>query len=1006
MPFGTYETDYSFDLTQILREAREQDSRLLGLQALSEQRQGEREVGGTFGGDSEAPGGAQDSKGGPGKPGEGAQQGQPGQGQPAQAQQPPLATRAMRHLGTAATKTRERFDSGTRQMAGATNPLQYGLGLLDAVFPFSAGAGYLAGQASSAVADWTGQLTDEALDAQMKGKQAQIDPRERRALEALRAMPYEQRVKQIEEGSEQIGELASGVVPGYTGAFKLMQGAGLRKGLQGFLSNDTMQAKDLVGGLKQQGLPGKDAAQGARLADAVREQVQAVAPGPRQVKVDPSGIQVMSPEIAANLPPRVSSPDVRRIASEYARGAGLPDVTPAELRRVDPVLAKTIADTYEAMKHSPSDPQVRAAYDAFVDETWQQFVKLQDEGYIFEPWTKPGQPYASSAEMATDVLENKHLYFFTGGELAPDHPMLRLMPNGWTANEVFRVVHDIFGHSGQGHQFGPTGETNAWIAHGSLYSKEAVPAMSTETIGQNSWVNFGAHLRDEAGNVPGKGQEGFTPPGERPYAEQKAGVMDPAVMKQAETETRASGFASEVRGPLSQGGFTYHPERRVVQPTEGYAVSVEPGRSRSFAGQPTDEDLSSFYRSNTDLMEQNPDLHLGAEVVEGKTNLDLSRVVPDLEQAHELGRQNKQERIWGFREGKAIDVDYTPAWARPLIKAGEAARIRALETWKAVGDPARAHELTDVFAQGGDLAKNLSIYGAALLVRGGLKAWDSQMLKEFGEAIKPHLETIRHKAEVILSRMIRSSFDQAQASKAALKFFSEGKEGFGWYGKTLPELSQIYGPEDAKMLIGFLAATSPNTSVQGNATFALKAFEQWKLTGGIDAGKMREIGSTIDFERGMSDEGFKGFMGSTIKNLERAAKGEELHGMKVKNFHAALLGDENAVVIDRWILRALWPEKAEAMDTKGTKITEDQYNFLATWIRNEATKRGVTPVDLQAAIWVGVKKLQGTRNDYMGPFEGVIKEKIATRKASVEKPIQRELGFEDFSQMIDEEVAR
>jgi hypothetical protein len=74
-------------------------------------------------------------------------------------------------------------------------------------------------------------------------------------------------------------------------------------------------------------------------------------------------------------------------------------------------------------------------------------------------------------------------------------------------NDVFRAVHDYFGHALYGNEFGPLGEELAWRVHSRMFTAAAVPALTTETRGQNCWVNFGpfAHLD----------------PPERPYAEQK-----------------------------------------------------------------------------------------------------------------------------------------------------------------------------------------------------------------------------------------------------------------------------------------------------------------------------------------------------------------------------------------------------------------------------------------------------------------------------------------------------
>src|SRR5690606_31575385 len=82
------------------------------------------------------------------------------------------------------------------------------------------------------------------------------------------------------------------------------------------------------------------------------------------------------------------------------------------------------------------------------------------------------------------------------------------------ANDVFRIVHDFFGHGIEGSGFGARGEENAWQSHMRLYSEAALPAVTSETRGQNSWVNFGPHGEANRANQR-----------DTVYADQKTGIM-------------------------------------------------------------------------------------------------------------------------------------------------------------------------------------------------------------------------------------------------------------------------------------------------------------------------------------------------------------------------------------------------------------------------------------------------------------------------------------------------
>jgi hypothetical protein len=92
--------------------------------------------------------------------------------------------------------------------------------------------------------------------------------------------------------------------------------------------------------------------------------------------------------------------------------------------------------------------------------------------------------------MLDDVHNFGHLWVFKGGD---DHTLLGSKTadkNGITANDKFRAVHDYFGHSIEGYQFGKDGEENAWIEHSKMFSPLAQVALSSETRGQNSFVNY------------------------------------------------------------------------------------------------------------------------------------------------------------------------------------------------------------------------------------------------------------------------------------------------------------------------------------------------------------------------------------------------------------------------------------------------------------------------------------------------------------------------------------
>lgn len=226
----------------------------------------------------------------------------------------------------------------------------------------------------------------------------------------------------------------------------------------------------------------------------------------------------------------------KAVAEKYAADKWISKYNPPEKAvSVNEDLAKRIADFYDTTQNDPNDAAVKASYDALARETLRQYQYIRNAGYDIEPWTKGGEPYANSTEMVKDVTDNKHLFFKpTGNDIDPENLMAE--PSGvgnFSLNDIFRAVHDFFGHAKTGNQFGPKGELNAWREHSAMYGPEAQGALAAETLAQNSWVNYGPHLRNETGAVAKKGEPGYKGLAERPFAEQKNIVIPPELLSEA-----------------------------------------------------------------------------------------------------------------------------------------------------------------------------------------------------------------------------------------------------------------------------------------------------------------------------------------------------------------------------------------------------------------------------------------------------------------------------------------
>lgn len=247
-------------------------------------------------------------------------------------------------------------------------------------------------------------------------------------------------------------------------------------------------------------------------------------------------------------------PDTRisGIVESYMQRAGITYSPAPRIIKLDVEKSKRIADEYEAMKHDPINPDVKAAYTAMANETIEQFRIIQSN-YDIEVFKGNGEPYKSSKDVINDLIENNHLFIFATesgfgdgkitDEQRAENPLLAttefsdIQGVPLLVNDLFRAVHDAIGHGELGNGFGAVGEENAWANHSRMYTPLARRAMTTETRGQNSWVNFsGSNIaatakiaqgnkliaqgdKEEGEKIKKEGQDEFR------FADQKIGLL-------------------------------------------------------------------------------------------------------------------------------------------------------------------------------------------------------------------------------------------------------------------------------------------------------------------------------------------------------------------------------------------------------------------------------------------------------------------------------------------------
>ena len=88
-------------------------------------------------------------------------------------------------------------------------------------------------------------------------------------------------------------------------------------------------------------------------------------------------------------------------------------------------------------------------------------------------------------------------------------------------------------------------------------------------------------------------------------------------------------------------------------------------------------------------------------------------------------------------------------------------------------------------------------------------------------------------------------------------------------------------------------------------------------------------------------------LGMSIRNAHNAERQgfNALKGRKTNAFARAIAGDDDAVVIDTWMLKPLGLRS----------VTPKQYDMIASVITSLAKEVGMTPRDLQAALWIHIR---------------------------------------------------
>lgn len=626
-------------------------------------------------------------------------------------------------------------------------------------------------------------------------------------------------------------------------------------------------------------------------------------------------------------------------AIAYRKAKGITAPEPTEYAKVDVPRAKRIAKAFDEMKHEPNDPTVKRAYHAMINETKAQWDEIKKTGLKVE-FIKPGQadPYAKSPRMAIeDVRNNNHLWVFptdsgfgSDNKFAKDNPMLE--DAGETVgghplknNDVFRIVHDYFGHVQEANGFRADGEENAWRVHAAMYSPLARRAMTTETRGQNSWVNYGP--KGEANRSASAG--------ETTYADQKIGLLPAEFSSFPGPTTRFKHFSTATEDridldPERMGtGFKGAEAKRggpKVVSLYGEHGETEPevanGRTRYNVDIPN-EDL---YNASTDPA----GLLRAAQIPYGMTTDAQGNTVPvgtrfDMNKFEELTRDAgylgyHTPEAQGILKGQARIFQKYPATREGADRAAAAARVK------------RTSEET---------------------VRGLLTPEENARLKKAS------------------AKKLIEVFDELPSGAELAASAVAGQAKRGWYRRSSEALVNVFGP-DAPRFAALLAALSPQTSVEWNFRNATAMWVAWDKGGRPTDRKAIEFHLRNNLFPNSKRIGKANVLPAWINNTIRALSAEDpstvvLSGPKVDSFAANLRGETERVTLDAWM--ANWAGVNQELFKGEMNVAGDSpgmrpgYLAFAARVREAAkilsdrTGETWTPSEVQETVWSWAKTL-------------------------------------------------
>lgn len=197
-----------------------------------------------------------------------------------------------------------------------------------------------------------------------------------------------------------------------------------------------------------------------------------------------------------------------------------------------------------------------------------------------------------------------------------------------------------------------------------------------------------------------------------------------------------------------------------------------------------------------------------------------------------------------------------------------------------------------------------------------------------------------------------------------------------WWDMHNTAFERVYGKQNIPQAAGFTASTAPVTAPRENVQM-MSEYMRRHLKGEpivqpdfrIPETAMKRVGMQMPMETGRA------------ANLEKSARGaiDELQRAKVRSEAQALLGDPNAVVLDRhWArlsedpARGIYAHPEEGViEAKPLKKGQHDYDFMADQVRTAARSAKRDPRDYSADVWTGIREtIKNTDQLFGTPHKG------------------------------------